>query len=203
MLDSNLIPVTISAVSNRLSFTGRRCEPDLGGHFFRARYYLSDLGRFCSRDPVARGVSLAPLSSHEEPFFRESVEDEILKQTVNPYQYSGSAPLTKLDPTGLLFGWGYGNYCGWSRRGQKGPPVDALDAACKRHDKCQASWWTCNPYHLAKCTGLLCSDAIKARRFGCAQSHTSSIKRHECRKAAFDVIALFCPFSNSVWLLEP
>ena len=33
MLDSNLIPVTISAVSNRLSFTGRRCEPDLGAFF--------------------------------------------------------------------------------------------------------------------------------------------------------------------------
>ena len=37
-------------------------------------------------------------------------------------------------------GWGYGNYCGWSKRGRGGPPIDELDAACKAHDWCLRTW---------------------------------------------------------------
>ena len=32
----------------------------------------------------------------------------------------------------------HGNHCGWGTRGRNLPPVDALDAACLRHDRCWA-----------------------------------------------------------------
>jgi len=102
------------------------------------------------------------------------------------------------DPSGLLFGFSYGKYCGWSKAGP-GDPDDALDAACKRHDKCQASWLTCNPYHVMLCSIKLCDEALDAKRGGCFQSYPPSekAKRVACKKAAGKVAGLFCFLSGA------
>ena len=59
------------------SFTGKEYDPDTGLHYYNARWYDSDLGRFISEDPVA------------DP------------NNPNLYSYSGNNPLRFTDPTGL------------------------------------------------------------------------------------------------------
>lgn len=124
------------------------------------------------------------------------------------YEYSGNSPVKYTDPSGLLIGWAYGNYCGWSRRGP-GAPIDATDAACQRHDQCQATWWTCNPWHIFYCSYVFCTellDVLKRRR--CDQSYpipdplgkysnaAQDKRRQACKDAARKVAALFCTISG-------
>jgi hypothetical protein len=117
---------------------------------------------------------------------------------LNLYGYGSGKPLNGADPYGLLFGWGYGKYCGFSRRascppGSGPPPDDALDAACERHDCCQCSWWTANPYHISKCSGQLCQESLDAWHFGCQQSYPKDDRKAcDCEKAAVQVGLLFC-----------
>ncbi|NLY75835.1 MAG: hypothetical protein GX075_11095, partial [Firmicutes bacterium] len=61
------------------SFTGKEYEPDTGLHYYNARWYDSDLGRFISEDPVA------------DP------------NNPNLYSYTANNPLRWIDPTGLDF----------------------------------------------------------------------------------------------------
>jgi len=151
-----------------------------------------------SRDPIdpdENVTQLRPLADATR--WNVDIVEEVARQRLNLYQFVGGSPLSERDPSGLLFGFGYGNYCGWSKRGQGGPPIDALDAACKRHDKCQATWWTCNPYHLSKCSFALCDEASDAKRFGCAQSHPNdAAKRDPCIEASKKVAALFCTITG-------
>ena len=57
--------------------TGKENDPDTGLHYYCARWYDADLGRFISEDPVA------------DP------------NNPNLYSYSGNNPLRFIDPTGL------------------------------------------------------------------------------------------------------
>ncbi|KAH7713066.1 hypothetical protein AAVH_19587 [Aphelenchoides avenae] len=44
-------------------------------------------------------------------------------------------------------GWYWGNHCGFHARNPYAPVMDAFDAACYRHDRCQASRvpdWLCS-----------------------------------------------------------
>ena len=59
------------------SFTGKEYDPDTGLHYYNARWYDSDLGRFISEDPVA------------DP------------NNPNLYSYGANNPLRFTDPTGL------------------------------------------------------------------------------------------------------
>jgi RHS repeat-associated protein len=53
---------TTSAISNRYTYTGREWDETLALYHYRARIYLSELGRFGSRDPIGYddGFSLYP-----------------------------------------------------------------------------------------------------------------------------------------------
>ena len=61
------------------SFTGKEYDPDTGLHYYNARWYDADLGRFISEDPVA------------DP------------NNPNLYSYGANNPLSRIDPTGLFW----------------------------------------------------------------------------------------------------
>jgi hypothetical protein len=161
-------------------------------------FYAAHMGRFTTRDPFADRISVATIPDGSSIVSRDiiphsfSVQTEVPtanksteEQTHNLYEYTGGNPVIRSDPSGLFFGWGYGNYCGWSRNGQNGPPIDATDTCCQAHDNCQATWWTCNPYSIWSCSNDLCHCAEKAATTGC--------KTLECRRAAREIQVLFCP----------
>jgi hypothetical protein len=121
-----------------------------------------------------------------------------LAERINLYGYVVNNAINLADPSGLLFGWGYGNFCGYSRRAACPPgtgplmPIDAVDAACERHDCCHETWWSCNPLHLSKCSGALCQELLDAWHFGCAQSWGEDKKSAcACEIASLQAGALF------------
>jgi RHS repeat-associated protein len=65
-----------TTVGEQFLYTGRRCDPETGLYYYRARYYSPQLGRFLQTDPVGYGDDL------------------------NVYTYVGDDPLDHNDPTG-------------------------------------------------------------------------------------------------------
>lgn len=97
-------PLTLSAVGNRLFFTGREYDTESGLSFHRARYYYPGLGRFLSREP-------APVEPHL-------------------YRYVFNAPLSWADPDGFMSvvlgpNGGAGLPPGWG--GRDTPPSISID----------------------------------------------------------------------------
>ncbi len=66
-----------SAIGNEVLFTGQRLDPETGNYYYKARYYLSKLGRFLTRDPIG------------------------YKDGMNLYSYVGGNPIINTDPSGL------------------------------------------------------------------------------------------------------
>ncbi len=100
------------------------------------RFYQGDQGRFIQRD----------------------------KFLGRDYLYTQNVCVTMIDPSGYKeadgtriiwwnpFTWGYGNYCGGSRSGQGGPPIDKVDACCAAHDRCLSEWYDfLIPYKRTNC----------------------------------------------------
>jgi hypothetical protein len=114
----------------------------------------------------------------------------------HPYTYAENNPVNVTDPSGLFVGWGYGNYCGWNRRAKcppgSGPkPIDAVDAACERHDCCVPSWKQC--WKWTFCSAQICSDIWDAYYFGCEQGHPGNQPSIDaCKQAAQQVGSIFC-----------
>ena len=73
-----VVSQTDETVSSRYRFTGREFDEETGLHYYRARYYDSDVGRFISSDPIGF----------------ESGD-------VNLYRYVGNSPVNRVDPSGL------------------------------------------------------------------------------------------------------
>ena len=61
----------------RYIFTGREYDPESEIYWYRARYYVPELGRFSSRDPF------------------------VYRDSLNTFSYVGGGPLTFIDPHGL------------------------------------------------------------------------------------------------------
>ena len=79
VLDANYVPTNNpSSVDNPYAFTGRRLDSETGLHYFRNRYYHSQLGRFITRDPILYKGS-----------------------AWNLYEYVRDSPVGYLDPLGL------------------------------------------------------------------------------------------------------
>lgn len=113
----------------------------------RARVYKPTTGRWMSQDPIGFEAG-----------------DE------NLYRCVSNNPMSFIDPMGLFPLPGYGNYCGpRSRRGAA--PIDSLDAACKEHDSCLATWreWI-NCKTLYDCERAFCFAALKQLLDGCSDA---------------------------------
>ena len=92
-----------SAISNPVTYTGRRLDSETGLYYYRARYYDPKLGRFLTRDPI-----------------------EYRGSQWNLYQYTNSNPTSYIDPLGL------GTYHHWFMRYWKTPGKgqEKVDAMC-------------------------------------------------------------------------
>lgn len=117
----NTSPAGLPSFSYAPRFPGQYYDAETGMHYNHFRDYDPAVGRYVQGDPIG------------------------LRGGMNLYSYVGGNPVSYVDRAGL---WRYhGNWCGpdWTG-GQMGPympigtdyrpPVDALDAACKRHDIC-------------------------------------------------------------------
>jgi len=80
----NLIWADGTYEDNR-EFTGKEKDPT-GFHYFGARYYYGNIGRFLSPDPISIHPFLLDLGH---------------PQTLNPYVYCHNDPVNYLDPLGL------------------------------------------------------------------------------------------------------
>jgi len=83
-------------------FTGRQYDPETGNYWYRARYYQPMLGRFLSRDQIIPNDS---------------------------YEYVGSLPIEKLDPSGL-------QHIHSHHEPKPYPPVPPNDPPTACHGKC-------------------------------------------------------------------
>jgi RHS repeat-associated protein len=102
----------------------------------RMRYYVPAIGTWASRDPLAS-------KSNERDQNTASIRvDEPIREHLgrNLFRYADGRPLTNTDPSGMFLPllYAYGNWCGAFKAGP-GAPIDALDAACQRHDTCLAT----------------------------------------------------------------
>ncbi len=209
-----------SAYDWEVLFAGLQRDALVQLHLARHRLICSAAGTWLIRDPLGSNISkkvyefvdsdpVEPPSdgpilgySHQRvtPLYKQHQEDNLrFAERTNLYGYVVNNPVNLTDPSGLMFGWGYGNFCGFSRKATYPPgsgprkPIDAVDAACERHDCCQRSWWTCKSYHISKCSGALCQELLDAWHFGCAQSWGADKKKAcACEIAALQAGTLFC-----------
>jgi RHS repeat-associated protein len=116
-------------VKQPYTFTGREWDKETSLHYYRARYYDSQLGRFTAFDPILRGVEHTESNSCKSSLNALPIH---LPQDMNPYIYARNNSINLTDPYGKA-PW-YGNYCGPGNN--PGGPIDELDRACKAHDDC-------------------------------------------------------------------
>ncbi|MBD3239199.1 MAG: hypothetical protein GF331_01330, partial [Chitinivibrionales bacterium] len=97
------------SLENPFAYTGREWEPEVGLHYYRARWYDGKAGRFLSEDPIG-------VLSYDGP---------------NVYLYARNSPVLFLDPFGLQCG------SGWNDPivAEKGFGWDFTEA-CQKHDEC-------------------------------------------------------------------
>ncbi len=181
-------------------------------------FYAAHMGRWTSRDPLSERLGVgSPLHAGNTFVDRDSVRNFSAPQQAaiidsstemqmrNLYEYCHGNPVVGDDPSGLFdpfFGWNYGNYCGYNKRatcppGSGAKPVDAIDAACERHDCCLATLRDC--WKITSCDKKLCNEAHDAYNFGCKQSYAGNPAAvAACKKAAQDVAFAFCWFWDGV-----
>jgi hypothetical protein len=147
-------------------------------------WYDPSTGRWLTRDPVgepgfqALQRAVAPPSAvsapasqpsrwvHRDPAGEVDSERELAGRPddANLYAFVENKPTTEIDPFGLFLGFGYGNWCGWSRSGQGGDPIDEVDAACQKHDNCLATWADACKFKF--CNVKFCRDVARANCHG-------------------------------------
>jgi len=144
-------------------------------------FYAPATQRWLNRDPLGdegaivhaverQALRMGQVSQPAQNF--AATETEV----INLYRFAGNSPLGHVDPFGLLFGFRYGNWCGWSNAGQNGPPIDELDFACMVHDNCLATWQDacksftmCNQIFAAMASGADCSKSPNPKACKSAQ----------------------------------
>lgn len=96
--------VTGNVSTNPFQFTGREND-GTGLYYYRARYYHLTLHRFITEDPLnlSRLRRLSDKFPEAQFFYHLYLSDS---QRQNAYAYVGNAPITYVDPFGLLF-WNY------------------------------------------------------------------------------------------------
>jgi RHS repeat-associated protein len=84
-----------STIGNRFMFTGREYDSETGLHYYRARYYSPEMGRFLQRDPIGYSDGM------------------------NLYEYVHSNPLKYYDPFGAATKQPMGKVGRWQRELQE------------------------------------------------------------------------------------
>jgi RHS repeat-associated protein len=131
--------MVLSSKGNRKGYAGYELDDVLARPFYHVRHRVLDceLGRWLRRDPLGY------------------VDGNCL------FAYLQDQPMSGSDPTGLLLGYNYGNFCGYSLMASCTPsdptPVDCLDACCQSHDCCLVwNGWMTFPM-IAPCQQMMCS----------------------------------------------
>lgn len=135
-------------------------------------YYDPGVQRWLNRDSIDE-LGFTLVTSGRQPIPTVDVDDDepgngsstrpSRSTELNLYAFVENRPTTEVDPFGLLLGFGYGNWCGWSRSGP-GDPIDAVDAACQKHDNCLATWADACKFKF--CNVRFCKDVAKAKCHG-------------------------------------
>jgi len=197
------ILLTSGSTTNWFRYIGRvgyYYDIDPSDYYLRARSYDPASGHFLSRDPLTF-VNLFPAD------------------LANSYRYARNNPLSLVDPRGFdatpiivwappspppvappnitwdPFTFGYGRYCGYYRNGP-GPPIDGLDYACQRHDRCWARWYNvaCDILiDFNKCNQDFCRDLKRAESSWCDLKYGKNTQAsNTCKLAANRAQRLFC-----------
>jgi RHS repeat-associated protein len=196
ILDASASVLSSSAINNRYTYTGREWDTTLGLHHFRARWMSPSAGRFLGRDPIGFDGGAYGIYEycHTKPLiYMDPTGEQILPFPAIPgHNTPPTPPIRITDPWQLIYGTGYGRWCGLFRAGQTGPPIDALDRACQKHDRCVAKVEDVCPYWFP-CAAKLCSDAHDARVNGCAHDYPNDANtRNDCQTAAWLVEQWAC-----------
>jgi len=171
----------------------------LSGYCLRARVYSPASGRFVSRDPLTLNAFSQPVEPNlywyvgNDP---SGLDDGLPIQWWPPV---GPNPPLRLPPpvqppnrTPNPWTWAYGRWCGVYRCGP-GEPIDAIDRACWRHDRCVGPRSFGAAWRFWGCAVRLCSDARAAYYRGCGISWAGNpTARAACERAAADIMLLFC-----------
>jgi len=161
------------ALVNRYRFSSKPIHELSGMYDYRYRWYAPELQRWPNRDPLDElGFSL--LTTGRQPTPTVDFDDDepgidarsqrAKASELNLYAFVENRPTTEIDPFGLFLGFGYGNWCGYSRSGQNGDPIDDVDMACYIHD-----WCLEKPIDACKfkfCNVRFCRDVAKAKCHG-------------------------------------
>jgi RHS repeat-associated protein len=149
-------PQSLGTFHYNLRFPGQYFDSESGLSYNYFRDYDSAIGRYVESDPMG------------------------LRGGINTYGYVENRPLIAIDPSGRFPTAIYGQWCGpdWTggfitefnkltaaqRRSVK-QPVDAVDAACEKHDKCYAhcrEWNRCSPNERVFCFSECDLDLVAA-----------------------------------------
>ena len=100
-------------------FTGKELDSEIGLHYFGARYYDSQSGRFVSVDPMIQAFSEAKKEKNDS-FLRGLILNE-------SYSYAGNNPIRYVDPNGMAKDEAY-----VSRNSQNYENSGGCDANCQK-----------------------------------------------------------------------
>lgn len=86
-----LVDIQSSSYENDRKYTGKELDNDTNYHYYGARYYKADIGRFLSQDPAYLVVGAD-----------KQISDLVLRdpQLMNSYAYARNNPIVLLDPDG-------------------------------------------------------------------------------------------------------
>ncbi len=193
--------------------------------------YVGRSGYYFDTDPVkyyVRTRTYDPLTARWLSRVVMTREGFRSTDVLNIYNYSRNNPLQS-DPAGLDpparpkpdppnwfpgWWWGYGWYCGGSRKGPPPiEPIDPLDAACKRHDNCLGTpWLFLKPCRQAECNLYLCNSAVAAEDGGCAEKYLQNRRLdlsgnpvmdwrgyYDCMRAASEIQMFYCATLPQWW----
>jgi RHS repeat-associated protein len=148
-------------------FSSKETHPTSGLVYNLYRYYEAGVQRWANRDPVEE-LGFTLLKSRQQPNPTVDLEDDPSSPRqpteLNLYGFVDNRPTGEVDPFGLFLGFGYGNWCGYSRSGQGGDPIDGVDEACQTHDLCLATWADACKFKF--CNVRFCKDVAKAKCYG-------------------------------------
>ncbi|MEE8154258.1 MAG: hypothetical protein V3T53_04785 [Phycisphaerales bacterium] len=147
------------SVDNQIGWDGYVFNAETRQYCVRNRTYDPIQGRWLERDPLETrpSVEVTYLAADDYHLWVDQSSEatvialldphEQYQDGMNLYEYVASNPQTAMDPTGLVLGYSYGNFCGAALRARCAPnggpdpnnptaPIDCLDRCCESHDCC-------------------------------------------------------------------